>query len=277
MAQPSGFSWPSVGGSAGGIMCNSTERKRMTDYVCGQWRELINEFQRCCADFEPFDVNAWVEQNVNREAVASQSQSRRRRLTKPQIVEAQRVLICRFNASKLGVDIFWGRDYCKRYQYVLDTLPIERVSLAETLAAAAQEASLVAMDASPLDESDCNPPPPGPVDAADPVTPPHQPADPAGTGVALPLAYRAVQDFLHWMEQEEGRHQAWMRLVSDVVQILAGQLIGPDAFTMQRCGSLAAFDWDILLRLRLRSSARYCSEDVMMYIIIGLGGLKLQA
>ena len=51
---------------APGGMPNSNRQRAVTEYVHFQWRKLNQEFQRCCASSEPFDVNVWVEQNVNR-------------------------------------------------------------------------------------------------------------------------------------------------------------------------------------------------------------------
>jgi hypothetical protein len=112
---------------ARGGMPKSSRPRGVTDYVHFQWRKLNQEFQRCCTSSEPFDVNVWVEQNVNRARATDYDQLDRgqSRLNKTEFFEAQRVLICVFNARQLGVDVFWGRDYCKRYQNVLDALPIE--------------------------------------------------------------------------------------------------------------------------------------------------------
>ena len=254
---------------APGGMPNSNRQRAVTEYVHFQWRELNHQFQRCCASSEPFDVNVWVEQNVN---WAHHSQSR---LNKTDFREAQRVLICRFNARQLGVDVFWERDYCKRYQIVLDTLPIERKSVTETVAAA-QEASLVAMEASPWGEPDCAPPV-VPIIGADLATSPRQPVVPTGIDGALSFAERATQQILDGLEEQEARFRAWATLMTEVVKVLAGQLIGPFAFDLDLLGSVVAFDFDFVLCLRLESSARYCREDVMMYIMISLGGLRLPA
>jgi hypothetical protein len=258
-------------------MPNSNRQRAVTEYVHFQWRELNHQFQRCCASSEPFDVNVWVEQNVNRARATDYDQLDRgqSRLNKTEFFEAQRVLICAFNARQLGVDIFWGRDYCKRYQNVLDTLPIERTSVTETLAAA-REASLAAMEASPWDEPDCAPPV-VPIIGADLATSPRQPVVPTGIGGALSVAERATQQLLHGMAEQEARFQAWATLMTEVVKVLAGQLIGPFAFDLQQIGSVVAFDLDLMLCLSLKSSTRYCREDVMMYIMISLGGLRLPA
>ena len=74
-------------GAPSGGMPSSTRlrRIRMTEYVNLQWRELNNEFHRGCASSEPFDVNAWVEQNEYNDA---QQPSRMLCPIKPQAANA---------------------------------------------------------------------------------------------------------------------------------------------------------------------------------------------
>jgi hypothetical protein len=109
------------------------------------------------------------------------------------------------------------------------------------------------------------------------ATSPRQPVVPTGIDGALSFAERATQQLLDGLEEQEARFRAWATLMTEVVKVLAGQLIGPLAFDLDLLGSVVAFDFDFVLCLRLERSARYCREDVMMYIMISLGGLRLPA
>ena len=128
-----------------------------------------------------------------------------------------------------------------------------------------------------------------PVVRGAPAAPPPQPAVPTATVVerlppatpvvpvgpaassSHPQAEAAAQEFLQWMQTGTERQEAWVLLICEVIQILAAQKIGADAFDMRMFGSrvyeMALLDSDADVCLHFKGSPRLNGIDLMVSLV----------
>ena len=103
--------------------------------------------------------------------------------------------------------------------------------------------------------------------------PPAQPVVPVGPAASSshPQAEAAAQEFLQWMQTGTERQEAWVLLICEVVQILAAQKIGADAFDMRMFGSrvyeMALLDSGADVCLHFKGSPRLNGIDLMVSLV----------
>ena len=103
--------------------------------------------------------------------------------------------------------------------------------------------------------------------------PPATPVVPVGPAASSshPQAEAAAQEFLQWMQTGTERQEAWVLLICEVIQILAAQKIGADAFDMRMFGSrvydMALLDSDADVCLHFKGSPRLNGIDLMVSLV----------
>jgi hypothetical protein len=103
--------------------------------------------------------------------------------------------------------------------------------------------------------------------------PPATPVVPVGpvASSSHPQAEAAAQEFLQWMQTGTERQEAWVLLICEVIQILAAQKIGADAFDMRMFGSrvyeMALLDSDADVCLHFKGSPRLNGIDLMVSLV----------